>query len=39
MECWNQVDMDVSERILANLMPAIHAGMTKLYIFMFSRRA
>ena len=29
-----QVDMDVSGGILANLMPAIRAGMTKISIFM-----
>ena len=33
-----QVNMDVSGRILANLMPPIHAGMTKLRIFMFGGR-
>jgi hypothetical protein len=33
MECWNQADMDVSGRILHTWMPAIHAGMTKLSIF------
>jgi hypothetical protein len=27
--------MDISERILRAWMPAIHAGMTKLSIFMF----
>jgi len=39
MECWNQVDMDVSGRILATSMPAIHAGMTMICIFMFCGRA
>src|SRR5262245_43173046 len=34
-----QVNMDVSESIPANLMPAIHAGMTKICVFMFCRRA
>ncbi|GEM_PF-1920835 len=33
-----QVNMDVSGRILRAWMPAIHAGMTKLCIFMFGRR-
>jgi hypothetical protein len=33
MECWNPGDMDVSGRILHTWMPAIHAGMTKLSIF------
>jgi len=31
--------MDVSGRILQTWMPAIHAGMTKLSIFMFCGRA
>jgi hypothetical protein len=31
MVCWNQADMDVSGRILHTWMPAIHAGMTKLF--------
>jgi hypothetical protein len=30
-----QADMDVSGRILRSWMPAIHAGMTKISIFMF----
>jgi hypothetical protein len=30
-----QTDMDASGRILRTWMPAIHAGMTKLYVFMF----
>ena len=30
--------MEVSGGILANLMPAIHAGMTKFCAFMFCRR-
>ena len=30
-----QADMDVSGRILRNWMPAIHAGMTMLFIAMF----
>ena len=34
-----QVDMDVSGGILRIWMPAIHAGMTKLSIFMFCGRA
>jgi len=34
-----QADMDVSGRILHTWMPAIHAGMTKLSIFMFCGRA
>ena len=33
MERWNQADMDVSGRILASLMRAVHAGMTKLSVF------
>jgi hypothetical protein len=32
MESWNPVDMDVTGGILA--MPAIHAGMTKIHIFL-----
>jgi hypothetical protein len=39
MECWNQADMDVSGRILRTWMAAMHAGMTKLSIFMFCGRA
>jgi hypothetical protein len=39
MECWNQADMDVSGRILRIWMPAIHAGMTKLSVFMLCGRA
>jgi hypothetical protein len=35
----HQADMDVSGRILHTWMPAIHAGMTKLSIFMFCGRA
>jgi hypothetical protein len=31
--------MDVSGRILRAWMPAIHAGMTVMSIFMFCRRA
>jgi hypothetical protein len=34
-----QADMDVSGRILHTWMPAIHAGVTKLSIFMFCGRA
>ena len=34
-----QADTDVSGRILRTWMPAIHAGMTKLFIFMFCGRA
>jgi hypothetical protein len=34
-----QADVDVSGRILRPWMPAIHAGMTKLCIFMFCGRA
>jgi hypothetical protein len=34
-----QADMDVSGRILRTWMPAIHAGMTKISIFMFRGRA
>jgi hypothetical protein len=34
-----QADMDVSGRILHIWMPALHAGMTKLSIFMFCGRA
>jgi hypothetical protein len=34
-----QADMDVSGCILRTWMPAIHAGMTKISIFMFCRRA
>jgi hypothetical protein len=33
-----QADMDVSGRILRIWMPAIHAGMTKLSVFMLCRR-
>jgi hypothetical protein len=36
---WNQADMDVSGRILHTWMPAIHAGMTKLSVFIFCGRA
>ena len=36
MECWNQVDTDVSGSVLATWMPAIHAGMTSLTKFAFS---
>ena len=40
MERWNhQADMDVSGRILHTWMPAIHAGMTKLSIFILCGRA
>jgi hypothetical protein len=39
MECWNQADMDVSGRILRIWMSAIHAGMTKLSVFMLCGRA
>ena len=35
MEVGIQADMDVSGRILHTWMPAIHAGMTKLSVFMF----
>jgi hypothetical protein len=38
MECW-KADMDVSGRILHTFMPAFHAGMTNLSIFMFCGRA
>jgi hypothetical protein len=34
-----QADTDVSGRILRTWMPAIHAGMTMICIFMFCRRA
>ena len=34
-----QVEMDVSGRILRAWMPAIHAGMTEICIFMFCGRA
>ena len=34
-----QADMDVSGRILHTWMPAIHAGMTKLSIFILCGRA
>jgi hypothetical protein len=34
-----QANMDVSGGVLANWMPAIHAGMTKICIFMFCGRA
>jgi hypothetical protein len=39
MECWNQADMDVCGRILHTWMPAIHASMTKICIFMLCGRA
>jgi hypothetical protein len=39
MERWNPGDMDVSGRILRAWMPAIHAGMTNSWIFMFCGRA
>jgi hypothetical protein len=39
MECWNPADVEVSGRILRIWMPAIHAGMTKLSMFMFCARA
>jgi hypothetical protein len=34
-----QADVEVSGRILRIWMPAIHAGMTKLSMFMFCARA
>lgn len=30
-----EADMDVSEGILRNWMPAIHAGMTEICVFLF----
>jgi hypothetical protein len=36
MECWNQVDMDVSGSILASLDAGYHAGMTSMTKFAFS---
>ena len=36
MECWNQVDTDVSGSILASLDAGYHAGMTSMTKFAFS---